>query len=404
MDDDAHMIVKYRHAQLLKNGIENAPDIHFRRQCNLNMKNEHEFRYNYEYEYRSIIKERIKVETKLDALYDVYKKYQGTYYEYIIIYVINSNIKDYITIESINRFNFVNNINNSLIAFIEQINLTDDHWNEIMYYTKVSDEFIFYFKHKINWKYNNILENPNIISESMIELFKDDINWNLQCYHITTRCESDLANDWNNRTFSQHNNKTDELYKQRIYKFSYHYNNYQCTNICCRNFSIDFINKFINKVNWVGTTINHITDIEFIRQYYDHIDIGIVSAYYYNNTEVLDEFKDKILWENVKDAYEENDLIIPLDIIRRYKECFHYWCIRGNDFDEIGMTNEVLSELKDYMPWDDMFEYTRNGRVYEFMFDNGIIDKDGIACVWEYISNYDSDDYKDSDEEDSDSD
>jgi len=396
MDEEAHMIVRNIHAQILKNGKKNAPHNYFARSSD-------SLYLNYECEYRSIIKERIKKDTRLDVLYDVYKKYQGTDYEYLIIYLININIDDYITIEAINRFNFVNNDNNTLFKFIEQINLTNDHWNEIMYYTKMSDEFIIYFKHKIDWKYNNILQNPNILSESMIELFKDDINWNLKCYYISDRYDSEISFDTGMRK-STYDTSYNKLYKTRIYKFEYEYNNSKCTNICCRDFSINFINKFINNVNWTGLSIIHATDIEFIRQYKNHIDFGIISTANYNNTTILDEFKDKILWQNVKDAYEDEYTIIPLDIIRRYKEYFHYWCLIGNDFDEIGLTNKVLDELKDYIQWGDMFEYVRNGRVYNYMFDNGFLDKEDMASIWEYLSNYDSDDYKDSDEDDSDKD
>ena len=251
-----------------------------------------------------------------------------------------------------------------------------------MYYCKLPISFIIYFKNKIDWVTNNILENTNIIlSEDIITELSDLINWNFRC------CKNIV---FTNSTFSRKRfpqkcmdgcSKLDTsrsctscppdtpTYKTRVHKFNYKDPNYNCQNVCCRKFSKTFINSYIandleSRLNWIGLTLHYRTDIEFLKEYSDYVDWYILSTYAYDNQELITEFPNRLNWFIVS-----SDLDPPVDFLRKYKTY-----LKWNAFASNGnwTSNALLSEFEEYIEWDAMYEHYYYATKYAL--NHGIAD------------------------------
>lgn len=322
------------------------------------------------------------MESKLEEFYNMYKDTTSEDRRLVIICTINNNIDNYVTNASLYDFNYADDDLN-VCEFISKINLTDDHWNEIMYYCKVTIPFIMYFKNKIDWVTNNILENANIIlSEDVITELSDSINWNFRC------CKNMISQNstFSKKSFPQkcmdectvhypfsqaYSGAKTPTYKTRMHKFRYRDENYKCQNVCCRKFSKTFINSFIDKnldsrLNWIGLTLCYRTDIEFIKEYSDYVDWYILSSYAYDHQELITEFTNRLNWGIVSQGLDPS-----VEFLRKYKtylkwQCFEY---HGN-----WTSYELLSEFEEYIEWDEMYEYYIE--AYEYAKHNGIVDFD----------------------------
>jgi hypothetical protein len=216
-----------------------------------------------------------------NSLYNIYKNC-NIEIQQLIIDIINKHINEYITNEEILNFNFENNKENEvneLVEFIEQIYLTKRHWDVIMRYANMSDGFIRYFKKNIDWKTNNILENPNMISEVIIEEFKDNINW---------------AN------VTRNNNTNLEFLKKYNKYIDYHV----LSETVCDHPEI--VEEFKDKLDWHTITDSGELTIEFVRKYKKYICWGSFRELdLWATTKFFDEFKYDICWEQLVDYSEK---------------------------------------------------------------------------------------------------
>ena len=166
-------------------------------------------------------------------------------------------------------------------TFMEKhINYID--WETISIHKKLSDKFIIRHCDKLQWSY---LSNSERLSENIVEKFIDRIDWGI---------------------------------------------------LNVNNYSISFIQKHVNKINWVETFFNDINKYEvfknyidwerisyhnpltedFIRTFQDRLNWDFISSHQVLSPEFIDEFKDRLNIDSISRfmRYSQSVPSSPIDI------------------------------------------------------------------------------------------
>jgi len=146
--------------------------------------------------------------------------------------------------------------------FIEEC--IDIDWHKMSRKDVLSEEFIRYYKDKVNWLY---ISEYQKLSESFIEEFQDLVNWNSISYY-------------------------QKLSEGFIRKFK---DRVAWTWICeSQTLSEDFIREFQDEVDWYNVSWKQKLSEPFIREFVDKVNWLYLAEYQELSEDFIEEFKDRI--------------------------------------------------------------------------------------------------------------
>ena len=151
--------------------------------------------------------------------------------------------------------------------------ITEEQWEDISEYQKLSELFIREYQDKVDWYWISVSQK---LSESFIREFQDKVNWS---------CISEYQ-------------KLSELFIREFQdKVDW------CWNSMCQKLSESFIREFQDKVNWAGISSHQKLSESFIRKFQDKVYWWQISKYQKLSNEFIEEFKDRLYLNKIKDSW-----------------------------------------------------------------------------------------------------